>query len=60
MKKVDKCKVCGEKVEKVSKALCMKFFGRKTNKILCLMCLSNELDVTQEELLEKADDFKNE
>ena len=53
-----RCKVCGNSVEKVSYALCQKLFDKKTKKILCLSCLSNELDVEQEELLEKADEFK--
>ena len=55
-----KCVVCGESVEKVSKALCQKLFDRKTKKILCLQCLSNELEVDESELLEKAEEFKSE
>lgn len=54
------CVVCGESVEKVSKALCQKLFDRNTKKILCLRCLSNELEVEEDELLEKAEEFKNE
>lgn len=55
-----RCVVCGESVEKVSKALCQKLFARNTKKILCLRCLSNELEVEENELLEKAEEFKNE
>ena len=54
------CVVCGNSVEKVSKALCQKLYGTKTTKILCLSCLSNDLDVEIEDLMEKAEDFKNE
>lgn len=58
--KMTQCIVCGESVEKVSKALCQKLFDRKTKKIMCLQCLSNELEVEESELLEKAEEFKNE
>ena len=60
MKGISRCIVCGENVEKVSKALCQKLFDRNTKKFLCLNCLANELEVEQEELLEKAEDFKRE
>lgn len=60
MKREIKCIVCGNTVEKVSAALCKKLFDRKTKKILCLSCLSNELETEQEELLEKAEEFKRE
>ena len=58
MKKEIKCVVCGNAVEKVSKALCQKLFDKESKKFLCLLCLSNELVVEQEELLEKAEDFR--
>ena len=58
MTKDMKCIVCGKKVEKVSSALCKKLFNRNTKKILCLSCLANELDVDEEDLLEKAEEFK--
>lgn len=53
-----KCVVCGNAVEKVSKALCQKLFDKKTKNFLCISCLSNELEVEQDELLEKAEEFK--
>ena len=59
MKKFN-CVVCGENVEKIPRALCQKLFGKGTKKIMCLECLSNELEVEQEELLEKAEEFKRE
>lgn len=58
-KKIE-CVVCRENVEQVSKALCQKLFDRSTKKIMCLRCLSNELEVEESELLEKAEEFKNE
>ena len=53
-----KCIVCGNEVEKVSKALCQKLFDKRTKKLMCLSCLSDELEVEQKELLEKAEEFK--
>lgn len=58
MKKITSCMVCGKSIEIVSKGLCQKLFGRDTKKFLCLCCLSNDLDVEEEELLEKAKEFK--
>lgn len=55
---VTRCIVCGESLDKISKGLCIKLFGEKTKKRLCLECMANELEVEQSELLEKADDFK--
>ena len=55
-----KCTVCGNEAEKVSKALCQKLIDRRTKRIMCLSCLSNYLEVDEEELLEKADEFKAE
>ncbi len=54
------CQICGEEVEKVSKALCQKLFEKKTKKFYCLQCLANYFDVTVEDLLEKAEEFKSE
>lgn len=58
MKKITNCMVCGESIEIVSMGLCQKLFGKNTEKLLCLACLSNDLDVEEEELLEKAREFK--
>ena len=41
-------------------ALCKKLFDKKTKKFYCLQCLANHLDVTTEDLLEKAEEFKAE
>lgn len=58
MGKIIRCVVCNEKVDKVSKALCQKLFDIKTKKIMCLSCLSNELEVDEESLLEKAKELR--
>lgn len=55
-----KCIVCGKEAERVSKALCQKLIDRKTKKIMCLECLANYLEAEEEELLQKAEEFKNE
>lgn len=55
-----KCIVCSNEVEKVSRALCKKLIGRDTKRIMCLSCLSNYLEVDEEELLQKAEEFKRE
>ena len=54
------CQICESSVEKVSVALCKKLFDKKTKKFYCLQCLANHLDVTTEDLLEKAEEFKAE
>ena len=58
MKKINNCMVCGESIEIVSMGLCQKLFGKNTEKLLCLSCLSNDLDVEDVVLLEKSMDFK--
>ena len=56
--KIYRCVVCNKDVEQVSRALCRKLFEKNTKKILCLNCLSNELETEEEELLEKAREFR--
>ncbi len=56
--KIYRCVVCNKDVEQVSTALCRKLFEKNTKKILCLNCLSNELETEEEELLEKAREFR--
>ncbi len=55
-----RCIVCDNNVEKVSRALCKKLLGKSTKQIRCLSCLANFLDTDEEELLEKAAEFKEE
>ena len=54
------CCVCGANVEKVSKALCMKIIDRKTKRFYCLICLSEYLNTSMEDLIDLAEEFKNE
>ena len=55
-----RCTNCMDNPSKISIALCKKLFGTKTKKILCMNCLANHLDLTVNELMEMAEDFKNE
>lgn len=55
-----KCIICGKVVERVSKALCQKLIDRNTKKIMCLECLANYLETEEDELVQKAKEFKNE
>lgn len=60
MKKAD-CVVCGEKgLDKNTQGLNKKFLGTSIHNFYCMVCLANYLDVTEEELLEKIEEFKEE
>ncbi len=54
------CHTCGKKdIKKNTVALNKKILGRKIEAIQCLECLSEYLEVTEEELLDKIEEFKN-
>lgn len=52
------CSSCGEETSNISVALCKKIFGKKTKRILCMSCLSEHLELSEEELIDMAEDFK--
>ena len=55
------CYVCGkENLSKDEVGLTKKLIGKKTNKFYCIPCLAEYLEVTEEELLDKIEEFKNE
>lgn len=54
------CCVCGSSVSKIPKALSLKLLGKTHPSYYCLTCLANYLDITEAELLDKAEDFKRE
>lgn len=61
MKETDSvnCFACGKKqISKDEIGLDKKMLGRKIKKFYCLNCLAEYLEVTNEELLEKIDEFK--
>lgn len=56
-----KCYVCGkEPLTKNEIGLTKKLIEPKTKSFYCISCLAEALDVTEEELLAKVEDFKNE
>ena len=58
MDKQIKCRLCENELNKIAVGLNKKFHGRKTMKFFCLPCLAEHLDITVEDLLAKAEDFK--
>ena len=55
-----KCCICEKSASKNEIGLNKKLMGEPVEKIFCLNCLAVHLDTTQEDLLEKIEDFKNE
>ena len=53
------CFMCNSNVHKDIVALNKKFMGRNVEKFFCLNCLADYLEVTQEELLDKIQEFKD-
>lgn len=55
-----KCYVCGKTpLTKDEIGLTKKIIDRKTTTFYCLPCLADYLEVTEEELLAKLEEFKN-
>ena len=54
------CDNCGKKLDKDTAALNQKLMGTETEIYLCLGCLAEELDTSEEELQAKIEDFKEE
>ncbi|MBR3469757.1 MAG: hypothetical protein IKH28_08700 [Lachnospiraceae bacterium] len=58
---MENCYICGKaNLKKDEIALTKKLINRKTKQFYCLACLAEHLEVTEEELLEKIEEFKNE
>lgn len=56
-----KCYLCGKvPLSKNEIGLTKKLIDQKAKSFFCLSCLAEELDVTEEELMAKVEDFKNE
>lgn len=59
--KENKCYVCGKaSLTKDEIGLAKKIIDKKTMVFYCLPCLAEYLEVTEEELLAKIEEFKNE
>ncbi len=55
------CYVCGkENLSKDEIGITKKLIDKNTNKFYCISCLAEYLEVTEEELLDKIEEFKNE
>lgn len=55
------CYVCGKKpLKKEEIGLVKKIIDKKTDKFYCISCLAELLEVTEEELLDKIEEFKEE
>jgi hypothetical protein len=58
MSKRVSCYHCEAEVAKIAVALNKKLLGRKITRFYCLDCLANYLEVTTDELLARAEEFK--
>ena len=55
------CYVCGKQELSIDEiGLTKKLIGKKTTQYYCLPCLADYLEVTEEELLQKIEEFKDE
>lgn len=54
------CYVCEKELSRNEIGLTKKLLDKKTNNFYCLACLAEYLEVTEEELLAKIEEFKEE
>lgn len=55
------CYACGkEKLSRDEIGITKKLLGKNVKKLYCLSCLAESLEVTEEELLDKIEEFKEE
>ncbi len=55
------CYVCGKNdLSKDEVGLTKKLIDKNAKQFYCLKCLADQLEVTEEELIEKVEEFKNE
>ncbi len=55
------CYICGkENLSKDEIGITKKLIDKKTKQFFCLSCLAEQMEVTETELLDKIEDFKNE
>ena len=58
---MNSCYVCGkENLTKDEIGITKKLLGKKEKKMYCLSCLASTLEVTEEELFDKIEEFKEE
>lgn len=56
----EKCGKCGKPITKDEKALNKKLISKRVKEFQCLCCLAEYLDTSEENLLEKMEQFKEE
>lgn len=52
------CMCCNKKLKKNDVALSMKFYGRQIENFKCIKCMSDEFNISQKELRQRAETFK--
>lgn len=58
---MDNCYVCGKQnLDKDEIGITKKLLGKNEQRVLCLSCLAEQLEVTEEELVDKINEFKEE
>ena len=58
--KEELCSKCCKVITKDEKGLNKKLISKRTKEFLCITCLANYLETTEEELKEKIEEFKEE
>ena len=58
---MDNCYVCGKQnLDKDEIGITKKLLGKNEQRMFCLSCLAEQLEVTEEELVDKINEFKEE
>lgn len=52
------CKFCAKQLEKDEIALSKKLLGRNIEKCMCITCLAEYIDCTEDDLLVKIEEFR--
>ena len=58
MKKIFKCNFCNATLSKDCVALNKKLIGRNVKNFLCLTCMADEFDCTEDDLRDKIEELK--
>ena len=58
MKKIFKCKFCNAPISKDCVALNKKLIGHNVKNFLCMTCMADEFDCTEDDLRDKIEEFK--
>ena len=53
------CSCCGKKIKQLDVGLSLKFYGRHIKKFKCIKCISKDFDVSEQELKNRAKEFKD-